>query len=79
MAMEVISVLMACAILVVIIGAFYYFWDSSTIDSEESDTVEHETPEERAEIIAKHRAQIEEENERQRVPRYSEQDTLSDN
>lgn len=71
MAFELISIILACAIIVVIVCAFYYFWDAS-VAGEDADSAEHETQEERAETLARRRAQIDEENERQKSASYSE-------
>lgn len=71
--MQLVGIITACAILVVVVAAYWYFFDSANIDTEEEAEVEEtETPEERAAVIAKHREEIAEAEERQVTEMYSE-------
>ena len=50
----------AAVVLVGLVALFYYYFDAPSIDEEEEEDIEEESLSERAEVLAKHREEIEE-------------------
>lgn len=71
--MQLLGILAACAVVVAVVGLFYYLFDPANIDDEAIEETEDEDIAERARVLAKHREQIEEAKIEEAAEGYSEQ------